>query len=79
MLPYKARLLARGFEEENLVEIRKDSPTYCKENFRVLLLLIIANKWKIHSLDIKSAFLLGKKIDRDVYLRPPAEAGTSKL
>ena len=31
MLPYKARLLARGFEEENLVEIRKDSPTYCKE------------------------------------------------
>ena len=79
MLPYKARLLARGFEEENLVEIRKDSPTCCKENFRVLLLLIIANKWKIHSLDIKSAFLLGKKIDRDVYLRPPAEAGTSKL
>ena len=79
MLPYKARLLARGFEEENLVEIRKDLPTCCKENFRVLLLLIIASKWKIHSLNIKSAFLLGKKIDREVYLRPPAEAGASKL
>ena len=79
MLPYKARLLARGFEEENLVEIRKDLPTCCKENFRVLLLLIIASKWKIHSLNIKSALKKRKKIDREVYLRPPAEAGASKL
>ena len=28
---YKARLVARGFEEENLDEISKESPTCCKE------------------------------------------------
>ena len=33
---YKARLVARGFEENNLDEICKDSPTRCKENFQVL-------------------------------------------
>ena len=27
----KARLVARGFEEENLDEIGKESPTCCKE------------------------------------------------
>ena len=31
---YKARLVARGFEESNLTIIRKDSPTYCTEKFR---------------------------------------------
>ena len=76
---YKARLVARGFEEEYLGKIRKDSLTCCKQNFRVLLLIIVPNRREIHCLDIKSAFLLGNKIDREVYLKPPVEAGTSKL
>ena len=76
---YKVRLVPRGFEEEHFDKIRKDSPTFCKVNFHVLLFLIVANKWKIHSLDIKSAFLQGNKIDREVYLKPPVEAGSSKL
>ena len=46
----------QGFEEENLDEILKDFPTCYKENFRVHLLLKVANKWKIHYLDIKPAF-----------------------
>ena len=49
------------------------------ENFRVLLLRIVGNKWKIHSLKIKSTFLQGNKIYREVYLKAPVEAGTSKL
>ena len=76
---YKARLVARGFEESNLNEIRKDSPTCCKENFRLLLAIVVTNKWKVHSLDIKAAFLQGNKINRDVYLKPPTEAGTKNL
>ena len=31
-------------------------------------------KWKIHSIDIKAAFLQGRPIDRKVYLLPPVEA-----
>ena len=33
---YKARLVDQGFEEENLDEICKDSPTCCKKKFCVL-------------------------------------------
>ena len=32
-MKYKARLVARGFEEDNLSSIRKDPPTCCKDNF----------------------------------------------
>ena len=74
----KARLVARGFEEVNS-EIRTDSPTVCKENLRLVSTIAVSNAWKIHSMDIKSAFLQGCEIKRDVYLRPPAEAGTTKL
>ena len=78
-LTYKARLVARGFEEENLNDIRKDSPTCCKDNFRLLTCIIASNQWNIHSIDVKAAFLQGKEISRDIYIRPPKEAGTSKL
>ena len=71
---YKACLVARGFEEENLNNIRKYSPTCCKNNFsRLVLSIIVSNSWIIHFLNIKSPFLQGKKIDRDVYLKPPKE------
>ena len=76
---YKARLVARGFEESNLTNIRKDSPTYCTEKFRWLLDIVVTKKWKVHLLDIISASLQGKNIDRDMYLKPPSEAGTKNL
>ena len=42
--------------------------------------MIAASKiWKIGRLDIKSAFLQGQKIERDVYLKPLKEAGTDRL
>ena len=76
---YKARLVARGFKEENLNNTRKDSPTCCKDNFHLVLSIIVSNSWIIHSLDIKSTFLQGQKIDRDVYLKLPKEAETSNI
>ena len=78
-LMYKARLVARGFEEENLNDIRKDSPTCCKDNLRLITCIISSNQWKIHSVDVKAAFLQGKGISRDIYLKPPKEAETTKL
>ena len=42
--------------------------------------MIAASKiWKIGRLYIKSAFLQGQKIERDVYLKPLKEAGTDRL
>ena len=75
----KARLVAKGFEEENLNEIRKDSLTCSKENLRILLAIISSHQWQASSLDVKSAFLQGNQIDRDLYLKPPKEADTGNL
>ena len=74
----KSRLVARGFEELN-TEFRTDSPTICKENLRLVSTIAVSNSWKIHSMDIKAAFLQGCPIDRDVFVQPPKEANTSKL
>ena len=63
---YKSSLVAKRFEEGNSNNIRKYSPTCCKDNFRLVLSIIVSNSWIIHSLEIKSAFLQGKKIYRDV-------------
>ena len=76
---YEARLVARGFEEENLNNICKDSPICFKDSFHLVLSIIVSNSWINHSLDIKPAFLKGKKFDRDVYLKPPKEAEKLKL
>ena len=69
----KARLVARGFEEFN-VDLPTDSPTCNKESLRTVISVISSKGWDINSLDVKAAFLQGKEIDRDVYLKPPKEA-----
>jgi len=71
----KARLVARGFEEMDNRDIPKDSPTCSTESLRMILALFAQNKWKAHSMDIKTAFLQGSKLSRDIYLRPPKEVG----
>ena len=75
---FKARLVARGFEEDSS-QLRSDSPTCTKESLRMLLCILAAKKWKLQSIDIKSAYLQGCPISRDLYLQPPDCANTSKL
>ena len=67
----KARLVARGFEEE--LFNRTDSPTCSKDSLMLSLSLMASNGWQCHTIDIKCAFLQGNEIDRDVYVRPPKE------
>ena len=69
----KSRLVAKGFQEEN--KIKSDSPTCTKESLRLILNIIPSMNWMIQSIDIKSAFLQSQHIDRDVYVKPPKEAG----
>ena len=70
----KARLVARGFEG-NIDQIRSDIPTCLKESLRILLMVASTMDWKLVSLDIKRAFLQGYPIQRDLFVRPPKEAG----
>jgi transposase InsO family protein len=68
----RARLTARGFQEEE--EIPSDSPTLQKANLRTVLAIAAAKEWTITATDIKSAFLQGSEMTRDVYVKPPLEA-----
>lgn len=77
-LVLKARLVARGFEEDKS-QLRTDSPTCSKESLRMLLCILAAKRWKLCSIDIKSAYLQGNDISRDIYLQPPKCANTTKL
>ena len=69
----KARLVCRGYEEQALV--RRDSPTVAKAGIRVLLMTSATKRWRVRSTDIKSAFLQGNELERDVFIKPPKEAG----
>ena len=75
---FKARLVACGFEEDQS-KLNRNSPTCTKDSFRILLSVLSSFQWKIHSIDIKSAFLQGKPLDRDIYLLPPKEANTENV
>jgi hypothetical protein len=73
----KARLCVRGFEEE--LTFRTDSPTCSREGIRLFLSTTASKGWTINTIDVKGAFLQGKKLDREVLIRPPKEAETTKL
>ena len=74
----KARLVARGFEE-NTTNLPKDSPTVSREAIRFLIVLAALNNWDCHTLDVKSAYLQGDNIKRVIYLRPPPEFNNGNL
>ena len=68
----RARLVARGFEED--LRAGTDSPTVSKSTVRLVLAIAVGKGWTIKSMDIKSAFLQGMSLSRNVYLLPPKEA-----
>ena len=67
---YKARLVCRGFEEED-GQYQIDSPTVDKASVRLFLSIASTMKWFINSVDIKAAFLQSETFDRTVFVRPP--------
>ena len=68
----KARLVVRGLEEDFILP--RHSLTVGKETMRTVLAIASNMKWVVKTTDIKSAFIQGKELDREVYLRPPAES-----
>ena len=75
---WKARLMARGFEERE-IRCRMEAPICSMEGLKLCLRVIKREGWQAHSLDVKTAYLQGKAIDRDIIVRPPLETKTDKL
>lgn len=71
---HRARLVARGFEEEQYIQ--SDSPTVTKSSIRLIVAISAAMQWEVKTTDIKSAFLQGKRLEREIYLIPPGESDT---
>ena len=46
-----------------------NSPTCGKKVLQVSLTILLSQSWSLNSVDIKSAFLKGKEINRQVYLK----------
>ena len=67
----KARLVVRGFEED--FRGRKESPTAKLESLGIFLSIAATTGWKIRSLDIPTAFLRGKDVDRELYFKVPKD------
>ena len=71
----KARLVVRGFQDPDVDKLVKDSPTCSKETFRLVLSVFASlEDWKFcEALDVRTAFLQGIALDREVYLKPPRD------
>ena len=75
VLPIKSRLVARGYEEDlTNSNVRKDSPTAGKPLIKIFFAILATLRWLGQSIDVKAAFLQGKPLDREVFLKPPKEA-----
>ena len=70
---FKARLCARGDLERGADQLRTDAPTSSKDFIRILLSIAASKHWLLHSLDFSSAFVQGKNIDRELFLKPPPD------
>ena len=53
--------------------IQADSPTASKTALRIVLALAANYDWSISTVDVKAAFLQGRRINRDIYIKPPKE------
>ncbi|CAL4144076.1 unnamed protein product, partial [Meganyctiphanes norvegica] len=74
----KARLVARGFEEDKS-KLQTDSPTCSRESVRLLITLASSWGWKCHTVDVQAAYLQGNAISRLVFLKPPKEFDDGSL
>jgi len=66
---YKTKLVANGFEQREVYDYEEIfSPVARMEIVRLIIDLAAQRKWKIHQMDVKSAFLNGP-LDEEVYVK----------
>ena len=68
---YKARLVARGFPQKEGIDYEEKISLVAKYSFiRSVLSLATVMKWKIHQMDVKTAFMNGV-VEEEVYVEQP--------
>ena len=78
--PLKARMCIRGDLEKGKDDVRSDSPTVGKDTLKLALTIAANESFTVKSGDIKSAYLQGLDLQRQILVKPPPQAGvTNKL
>ena len=68
---YKARFVAQGFSQKEGIDYEETfAPVARYTSIRSLLALAAMMKWKIHQMDVKTAFLNGV-VEEEVYVEHP--------
>ncbi|GJW60347.1 zinc finger, CCHC-type containing protein [Tanacetum coccineum] len=71
IIKHKARLVAKGYIQEHGIDFEEVfAPVARMETIRLLLAIATNNKWEVHHLDVKSAFLHGD-LKEEVYVTQP--------
>jgi len=71
VVKHKARLVAKGYVQKHGVDYDEVfAPVARLDTVRVLLALAANQGWKVHHLDVKSAFLHGE-LEEKVYVSQP--------
>jgi hypothetical protein len=67
----KSRLVAQGFSQKEGIDYEETmAPVACLEVIRILLAFSVTKGFKLHQMDVKSAFLNGV-LEEEVYARQP--------
>jgi hypothetical protein len=65
----KLRLVAQGFNQKEEIDYEETfAPVARLEAIRILLVIFVAKGFKLHQMDVKSAFLNGV-LEEEVYVR----------
>jgi hypothetical protein len=68
---YKARFVARGFSQKEGIDYEETFAHVARyTSIRAIFALIAVKKWKVHQMDVKTAFLNGV-IEEEVYVEQP--------
>jgi hypothetical protein len=68
---YKARFVARGFSQKEGIDYEETfAPVARYTSIRTIIALAAKMKWKLHQMDVKTAFLNGV-IEEEVYIEKP--------
>lgn len=68
---YKARLVARGFEQKYGVDYKETfAPVIAHKTIRILLAMAAMEKCYVHQMDVKTAFLNGD-VKEEIYISSP--------
>ena len=67
----KARLVARGFSQKEGIDYEETfAPVARYTSIRTIIAIDVAKSWKLHQMDVKTAFLNGV-IEEEFYIEQP--------